>query len=101
WLVFLEVTVVKFGLQFNFSMETTIALVFWSLGWSLVFLSPLVFLPARVVGAIGVVMILTHNLLDGIRPEVFGPLRPLWLILHQQGEIALTAQSKLLVAYPV
>lgn len=101
WLVFLEVTVVKFGLQFNFSLESTIALVFWSLGWSLVFLSAIVFFPARVVGAIGVVLIVAHNLLDGIKPEIFGPLRPLWLILHQPGEISLTAQSRLLVAYPL
>src|SRR5271166_5474185 len=28
WLVFLELTIVKFGLQFNFSLDTTIALVF-------------------------------------------------------------------------
>jgi uncharacterized membrane protein len=101
WLVVLEVTLVKFGLQFNFSLDMTIALVFWSLGWSLVFLAALVFLPVRVVGAIGVAMILAHNLLDGINPEVFGPLRPLWLILHQPGVIALTAHSQLLIAYPL
>jgi len=101
WLVFLEVTVIKFGLQFNSSLDMTIALVFWSLGWSLVFVSALVFFPSRVVGAIGVVMILAHNFLDGVKPEIFGPLRPLWLILHQQGVIQLTAESKLLVAYPL
>ncbi len=101
WLIFLEFTIVKFGLQFNFSLDMSIALVFWSLGWSLVFVSALVVFPARVVGALGVVMILTHNLLDGIKPEVFGPFRPLWLILHQPGVISLTAHSNLLVAYPL
>jgi uncharacterized membrane protein len=101
WLVFLEVTVIKLGLQFNFSLDLTMALVFWSLGWSLVFLSALVFLPSRVVGAIGVVMILAHNLLDAIKPEIFGPLRPLWLILHERGVIELTAQSKFMVVYPL
>jgi uncharacterized membrane protein len=101
WLVFLEVTVIKLGLQFNFSLDLTLAIVFWSLGWSLVFLSALVFLPSRVVGAIGLVMILAHNLLDGIKPEIFGPLRPLWLILHERGFIELTAQSRFLVVYPL
>ena len=43
WLILLEVTVIKFALQLNFSLATTMALVFWSLGWSLVFLSALVF----------------------------------------------------------
>ena len=101
WLVFLEVTVIKLGLQLSFSLDMTTALVFWSLGWSLVFVSALVFLPSRVVGLIGVVMILTHNLLDGIKPEVFGPLRPLWLILHQRGVIELTEECKFLVVYPL
>jgi uncharacterized membrane protein len=101
WLVFLEVTVIKLGLQFKFSLDLTMALVFWSLGWSLVFVSALVFLPSRVVGAIGVVMILAHNLLDGIKPEIFGPLRPLWLILHQRGVIELTEECKFLVVYPL
>jgi len=101
WLVFLELTVIKFGLQLSFSLDMTLALVFWSLGWSLVFLSALVLVPSRVVGAIGVVMILGHNLLDGIQPEIFGPLRPLWLILHERDVIELTAHSKFLVAYPL
>ena len=101
WLVFLDLTVIKFAIQLSVSYDMTIALVFWSLGWSLVFVSALVFLPSRVVGAIGVVMILTHNLLDGIKPEIFGPFRPLWLILHQVGLIDLPAQHKLQVAYPL
>jgi uncharacterized membrane protein len=101
WLVLLEVTVIKLGLQLTLSLNLTMALVFWSLGWSLIFLSAVVFLPSRVVGSIGVIMILAHNLLDGINPELFGPFRPLWLILHERGEIALTAQSKFLVIYPL
>jgi uncharacterized membrane protein len=101
WLIFLELTIVKFALQLNFSFDLTMALVFWSLGWSLIFVSALVFLPSRVVGAIGVVMILAHNLLDGIEPETFGPLRPLWLILHEPGLIDLTAQIKFRVVYPL
>ena len=101
WLVFLEMTVIKFALQFSFSLDMTLALVLWSLGWSLVFVSALVFLPSRWVGAIGVVMILAHNLFDGIKPEIFGPFRPLWLILHERGVIELTAESKLRVIYPL
>jgi uncharacterized membrane protein len=101
WLVFLEITVIKFALQLNFSLDMTLALVFWSLGWSLVFVSALVFLPSRFVGAIGVVMIMAHNVCDGIQPEIFGPFRPLWLILHQRGVIELTSQIKLMVVYPL
>jgi uncharacterized membrane protein len=66
-----------------------------------VFLAALVFLPSRLVAAIGVLMILSHNLLDGIDPEIFGPLRPFWLILHEPGIIELTAQSRFRVVYPL
>ena len=61
----------------------------------------LVFLPSRSVGAIGVVMILAHNLLDGINSDSFGALRPLWLILHEKGVIALTAGCNFRIVYPL
>jgi uncharacterized membrane protein len=101
WLVLLDLTVIKFALQLDFSLNLTIGLVLWSLGWSLVFLSVLVFLPSRTVGAIGVIMIVTHNLFDGVTPETLGPLGPLWVILHQRGLIALSAKHNFLVAYPL
>ena len=43
--MFFELTVIEFALQLNFSLDLTLAVVLWSLGWSLVFLSGLVFLP--------------------------------------------------------
>ena len=46
-------------------------------------------------------MILAHNLCDGIQPEIFGPFRPLWLILHERGVIELTPEIKLRVIYPL
>jgi uncharacterized membrane protein len=101
WLIFLEFTVVKFGLFFNYSVDVFLALVFWSLGCSLIFLSAIVFLPTRVVGGIGVLMILTHNLLDGVNAEMFGSLRPLWMILHERGPITLSDRSVLIVGYPL
>jgi uncharacterized membrane protein len=101
WLLFLEFTVIKFGLFFNYSLNFFLALVFWSLGCSLIFLSAIVFLPSRVIGAIGVVMILTHNLFDGVKAEMFGSLRPLWLILHERGPISLSDKVVLQIAYPL
>ena len=60
------------------------------------------FLPSRYSQKlIGVAMILSHNLLDGIKPEVFGAFRPLWLILHDRGVIELTAQCNFRVVYPL
>jgi len=101
WLLILEFTIVKLGMFFKYDMTEWAGVVYWSLGCCLIFLSLLVFLPPRVVGAIGVVMILTHNLFDGVKSDVFGPFRPIWVILHEGGAIQLTDNVKFVAAYPL
>jgi uncharacterized membrane protein len=50
WLFFLEVVVVRcFGLQFNFDYHVTMLFVLWALGWAMIVLSALVYLPAPLV----------------------------------------------------
>ena len=58
WLIFLELTVTRcLGWQFNFDYHLTLLLVLWALGCSMIVLSVLVYLPASVVTAFGIVMI--------------------------------------------
>ena len=102
WLIFLEVVVARcFGLQFNFDYRVTMLTVLWSLGWSMIALAALVHLPTAAVGAIGVVMIATHDLFDGVRASSFGALAPLWTVLHSTGVIFSSAEHVVFVAYPV
>src|SRR5260370_40450620 len=83
WLIFLELVVVRcFGWQFNFDYHLTMLVVLWALGWAMITLSALVYLPVPVVTAFGVVMIATHNLLDSIQSS-----NPLWSILHSPGVV--------------
>jgi uncharacterized membrane protein len=64
WLVLLELTLLRFAWTFNFDYANfTFAGVIWVIGWSMVILAALVFLPVKVVGAIGVLVIVTHNAL--------------------------------------
>jgi uncharacterized membrane protein len=78
WLIFLELTVTRcLGWQFNFDYHVTLLLVLWALGWAMIVLSMLVYLPASLVTAFGVVMIATHNLFDSVDSS-----NPLWSILH-------------------
>ena len=78
WLIFLELTVTRcLGWQFNFDYHVTMLIVLWALGWAMIVLSALVYLPVSVVTAFGVVMIATHNLLNSIDSS-----NPLWSILH-------------------
>ncbi len=47
WLIFLELTVTRcLGWQFNFDYHVTLLLVLWALGWAMIVLSALVYLPA-------------------------------------------------------
>src|ERR1700674_5164447 len=68
WLIFLEVVVVRcFAYQFNFDYRVTMLLVLWALGWAMITLSALVRLPAFVATALGVLMIVGHNLFDSVK----------------------------------
>jgi uncharacterized membrane protein len=97
WLVFLELIVLHF--IWNFSWQFPVILnVIWALGLSMVVLSALVFLPETAVAAIALAMIFGHNLLDGITPDSFGSLAPLWHILHAPG---FAVPDKAILAYPL
>ena len=71
-LIALELTVIRFFWTFNFDFANYILLgVIWVIGWSMIALAALVFLPTAVVGAFGLVMIFGHNLADiFIRPNL-------------------------------
>jgi uncharacterized membrane protein len=88
-------------MQFNFDYRVTVLTVLWALGWSMVVLSALVYVPTRVVTAIGVVMIATHNLLDPISAASLGAFAPLWSILHAPGFIIQGPEHVVFEAYPL
>lgn len=100
WLVFLEVTVVQFGWLFHFELPGG-AGVIWALGWSMVVLAALIYLPLWAIATFGVVMIAGHNLLDPIPPETFGSFSWLWTVLHVEGDIRLGSHWQFSVAYPL
>ena len=100
WLIFLELVVVRcLGWQFNFDYRITVLTVLWALGWAMIVLSALVWLPASVVGAIGAVMILIHNAFDGVRAASLGALGPLWTALHSPGVLWTDGTHTVFAAY--
>lgn len=99
WLIFLELTVMRLALQFNIDYQLTVVTVLWALGWAMIALAALVWLPLSAIAAIGAVMVLGHNLLDGIAASRFGALAPLWTILHAPGLIVNNGRAMVLVTY--
>jgi uncharacterized membrane protein len=102
WLVFLELTWVRcLGWQFNFDFHYSMGIVIWAIGWSMVALAGLIFLPLRWVTTFGLLMIASHNLFDYIKPQSWGPLGWLWKILHSGGEIAPVDGCRFAAGYPL
>ncbi len=88
WLVLLELTLLRLAWTFNLDFaHYMLAGVIWMLGWSMILMAALVKLPLPAVGALGVVIIAGHNLLDrqlsALIPALGNDLRSsLWKVLY-------------------
>jgi uncharacterized membrane protein len=102
WLVFLELTLLRFIFFFawNWTKAPFILTVFWMLGLCMVVLALLVHVPRKVLAVLSLVVIATHNLLDPVSPERFGRLAPLWDMVHQQAAFSFHG-ALFVVAYPL
>ena len=97
WLIFLELVVVRgLGWQFNFDYRVVPLIVLWALGWAMIALSALVYLPPSVVAIFGIVMIATHNLLDNVPWNNW-----FWSILHEPNVLLATPRLTIFEAYPL
>ena len=101
WLVLLELTLVKLGFDFTFDYHLSYGLVIWALGWSMVAMAGLIFLPVWAVAAFGVALIVGHNAFDGVKAESLGAFRWLWMILHEPGLLTWAPGRVFLVGYPL
>ena len=100
WLVFLELTVLRFAWNFTFA-SVPLVQVIWALGWSMVAMALIVKLPVRWIAALGVVTIVFHNLLDAIHPASLGRFSGLWMVLHSPGLVSITRGMSFFVGYPL
>lgn len=100
WLVVLEVTVVAFAWSFSIPLLPHFQVI-WAIGWSMVALAALVWLPARAVLFVGIGIVAGHNLLDPIKAAQLGSLSMLWEILHDGGMLLWHGAPIAVFYYPV
>ena len=100
WLIIAELTIINFAWTFDTTFSFRILQVIWAIGASLVILSVLVFLPIRLIFAIGMILVFGHNLLDPITVNgtAFGDL--LWYALHQPNAFRLS-DNTISLFYPI
>ena len=96
WLILLEFTIIDFAWGF---VPWGHGGVIWCLGWSMIVMALIVYLPVRWIAALGLGMIATHNLLDRFNPASFGKLSWFWIFLHSPGRIPITSSFQLSTRY--
>jgi uncharacterized membrane protein len=105
WLIVIELTVVRFGWTFNFDYaHYMLAGVIWAIGWCMILLAGLIWLPLAGVAAFGLAVVLGHNILDAYLPGWMagiraGPVAWLWQTLYIGGAIRIAGGPPLLVLY--
>lgn len=94
WLVLLELTALRVAWTFNFDFaHYLLAGVIWMIGWCMVLMAGIVFLPRMAIAVGSVAMIVGHNVVD-LFPAVLPALRQgtmgwLWKILYAGGAVHL------------
>lgn len=102
WLIFLELLVLRtIGWFWNVDFSYLPAWVIWTLGWSMILLAGLLWLPTSWVGAFGLASIVSHHLLDGIQAETFGAWQGLWVVLHDPSPVIVAGRVEWAVGYPL
>jgi uncharacterized membrane protein len=111
WLIFLEFTVIRFGISGDLLPHGTYAMqTIWALGWSMIVLAALVHLPLEAIGAFSLAMIAVHNAFDGVHVANCLPGQPpcgagdvAIRLLHVSGPIMLGGPHGifLLALYPL
>ena len=98
WLILLEVTVVSFAWAFS---PSTYLQVIWAIGVSMICLGLLQRFSRAVAGAVGISILLLHNLLDPIRAASFGRWALLWNMIHQPLLLQYHGGAIFVIIYPV
>jgi uncharacterized membrane protein len=101
WLVFLELTIVRFGWQFDISTDYILGAVIWVIGWSMVAMAIFVYLPKRIAGIVAILLLVTHNLLDRIHLHQSVTAKLMWSFLHESSKTVVNDQFYVFILYPL
>jgi uncharacterized membrane protein len=101
WLLILELTVIRFSWFMNVDYGFSVGQVIWAIGWSMIVLAGLVFLPTSSITVFGVAMILFHNFSDRISAADWGAYGWLWRLLHTGEQIQVFPGKTFFPLYPL
>jgi uncharacterized membrane protein len=82
FLVIGEITILRFAWMSRLFLFPIVGGTLWGLGWAMIGLSAIVFLPMRWIAVVGGAIVLVHNAFDPFTAQSWGSLRWIWVFLH-------------------
>lgn len=106
WLIFIELIIINMSWTFTWPITMGFAFiqVIWVIAISMMALAGLIWISDKWIMVFGLIIVIGHNLLDGITAESWGTLSWLWKILHVGWSfipISNEPNFGILVAYPI
>lgn len=99
-LMAIDVTLLTFAWTVKLPMTFWLQVI-WAIGACMIALAALIYLPKKLLLALGLLIVAGHNLLDGIRLLPGEPGFVAWALLHQRDMIALPFGAFARTSYPV
>lgn len=101
WLIFLEIVVNNFIWTFDITYSLQIFQVIFAIGFSMICLSFLIYLPKKVILILGIILIAGHNALDSIVMQGQSFQSIVWYFLHQNNALVKGTDCLVIIQYPL
>jgi uncharacterized membrane protein len=83
WLMIVQVSIVNFAWFFNPDFSFIVLSVIWALGVSMIALAGIIYLPGKMILALGLIILFGHNIFDNIHVEGNSIRAFLWSQIHE------------------
>jgi uncharacterized membrane protein len=101
WLVLLQLTIIRFGWNFDPFFRYNSITIISTIGFCMIILSGLIYFRIKTIFFIGIIMVIGHNLLDGISFKEGTLAEVLWSFLHVQKSFDLGNGYGFAILYPI
>ena len=101
WLIFLEIVVNTFIWTFDVTYSLQLFQVIFAIGFSMICLSLLIYLPKKVILMIGIILVAGHNALDSIVMQGQSFQSIIWYFLHQEKVLGNGSDYMVFLHYPL
>ncbi|OYU67627.1 MAG: hypothetical protein CFE22_03830 [Cytophagaceae bacterium BCCC1] len=101
WLIFLEIVVNTFIWTFDVTYSLQLFQVIFAIGFSMICLSFLIYIPKQVILIVGIILIAGHNTLDSIVMQGQSFQSIVWYFLHQEKVLGNGSDYMVFLHYPL